>query len=97
MHISASNLIGALKEAPENQLMPRREVSEYVLEHIFMPLRRGDPIIYANLDFEAFSGEDLNDLRDWIEMRDHISRRLEDLTAIFRAAKPVSRPGRAFC
>ena len=35
MHIDASGLVAALKEAPEERTPPRQMVSEYVLEHIF--------------------------------------------------------------
>lgn len=97
MHIDASGLVAALKEAPEERTSPHRAVSEYVMEHIFMPLRQGEPVVFADLDFEAFTDEDIWSLRGWIEQRERIAYRLSDLAGIFRRAKPVSRPGRAFC
>ena len=97
MHIDASGLVAALKKAPEERLTQDRDVSEYVMEHIFLPLRRGEPVVFADLDFEAFTDEDIWGLRAWIEQREHISHRLYDLAKIFRSAKPVSRMGRAFC
>ena len=97
MHIDASGLVAALKKAPEERLTQDRDVSEYVMEHIFLPLRQGEPVVFADLDFEAFTDEDIWGLRAWIEQREHISHRLYDLAKIFRSAKPVSRMGRAFC
>ena len=58
MHIDAHGLVAALKEAPEAQRISCQEVSGYVMEHIFMPLRRGEPVRFADLDFEAFTDED---------------------------------------
>lgn len=97
MHIEASGLVAALKKAPENRLISDQEVPEYVVEHIFMPLRQGESVVYAKLDFEAFTDEDIWSLRGWIEQRELISRSLYDLSGLFRNAKPVSRTGRAFC
>lgn len=97
MHIDAHGLVAALKEAPEAQRISCQEVSGYVMEHIFMPLRRGEPVRFADLDFEAFTDEDIWVLRGWIEQRERIVYRLSDLEKIFRAAKPVCRTGRAFC
>ena len=97
MHVDASGLVAALKKAPEERLTQDRDVSEYVMEHIFLPLRRGVPVAFADLDFEAFTDDDIWGLRGWIEQREHLSRRLYDLAGIFRRAKPVSRTGRAFC
>ena len=97
MHIDASGLVTALKKAPEERLTQDRDVSEYVMEHIFLPLRRGEPVVFADLDFEAFTDEDIWSLREWIEQRECLSRRLYELSGFFRNANPVSRPGRAFC
>lgn len=97
MHIDTSSLVAALKEAPETKGTSCREVSDYVMEHIFTPLRRDEPVLFAGLDFDAFTDEDIEALGRWIRERDHISRRLDDLMMIFRQAKPISRTGRAFC
>ena len=97
MHIDASGLVAALKEAPEERTPPRQMVSEYVLEHIFSPLRRNEPVLFTDLDFEAFTDEDIWSLRGWIEQREKIVNRLSDLASIFRIAKTVSRTDRAFC
>ena len=97
MHIDASGLVAALKEAPEERMSPCQAVTEYVMEHIFAPLRRNEPVFFADLDFEAFTDEDIWSLRGWIEHRERIAYRLSDLAKIFCGAKPVSRTGRAFC
>ena len=97
MHVDASGLVAALKEAPEERTPPRRAVSEYVMEHIFLPLCQGEPVVFAGLDFEAFTDEDIWNLRAWIEERERITYRLSDLAKFFCGAKPVCRTGRAFC
>lgn len=97
MYIDASGLVAALKKAPEEHLIPERDVSEYVMKHIFLPLRQGEPVVFADLDFEAFTDADIWGLRGWIEQRERITYRLSDLANIFCGAKPVSRTGRAFC
>ena len=97
MHIDASGLVAALKEAPEERTPPRRAVPEYVMEQIFAPLRRNEPVLFTDLDFEAFTDEDVWSLRGWIEQREKIAYRLSDLAKIFRSANPVRRTDRGFC
>lgn len=97
MRIESSGLIAALNEAPEELTLSPYEVSEYVMEHIFKPLRLGESLGFADLDFEAFTDEDIRELETWIDRRERMTCRLADLGRIFCEAKPVSSTGRAFC
>ena len=97
MHIEPSGLIAALKEAPEGRSSPPCEVCDYVLEHIYRPLLRDKPVFFADLDFEAFTIEDIDDLIQWLEQRERTTSCLCKLGMVFCNAAPVSRPDRAFC
>ena len=97
MHIEASGLVAALKEAPEAQVLPRQMVSDYMVEHIYIPLRRGMPLLFEELDFDAFDEDDVRALENWLSQLDELTHKLDTLAEIFHAAGPVSRPGRAFC
>ena len=63
MHIDTGYLVAALRQAPEEQTFFPREVSEYVVEHIFMPLRRDEAICFTDLDFDAFDESDIRNLQ----------------------------------
>lgn len=97
MRVESGGLVAALREAPEEQTLSPYEVSEYVMEHIFKPLRQDKTLSFADLDFKAFTDEDIRELETWIERREHMTDRLANLGNIFCGAEPVSRPGRAFC
>ena len=97
MHIEPSGLIAALKEAPEGQSSPPGEVCDYVLEHIYRPLLQDELVFFADLDFEAFTIEDIDDLNQWLEQRERTTSCLCKLGMVFCNAAPVSRTGRAFC
>ena len=97
MHIDTGCLVAALRQAPEEQTFFPCEVSEYVVEHIFMPLRRDETICFTDLDFDAFDESDIQGLVDWIEQRGRMARRLTGLSRVFCEAEPVSAPLRAFC
>ena len=97
MHIEPSELIAALKEAPEGRSSPPCEVHDYVLEHIYRPLLRNETVFFADLDFEAFTIEDIDDLDQWLRRRESAVRCLYELEGRFCSAAPVSRPGHAFC
>lgn len=97
MRIEPGGLAAALKEAQEEPTLSPYEVSEYVMEHIFKPLRQDKPLLFADLDFDAFTDEDIRELEIWMERQTHMERILADLSNIFCTAEPVSRPGRAFC
>ena len=97
MHIEASGLVAALKEAPEAQVLPHHMLSDYMVEHIYIPLRRGMPLLFEELDFDAFDEDDVRALENWLSQLDELTYNLDSLVKIFHAADPVSRPGRAFC
>ena len=72
-------------------------VSDYVMEHILKPLLAGQKVYYAELDFDRFSGSDIDDLENMLEERERQKNRLEKLNLVFCSAEPISVKRRAFC
>ena len=97
MRIESCSLAAALKEALEEKTLLPCEVPEYVIEHIFKPLRQDRPLFFRDLDFEAFTADDIRALEIWLEQQEAKSSRLAALGNVFCCAQPASRPGRMFC
>ena len=95
--INLKLLVSALNEAKEETTFPACNVSEYVMEHIYKPLLRGERVAFSDLDFSAFDDDDLQALEHWLEEQDHRHSRLANLNLVFCEAVPVSAAARAFC
>lgn len=83
----------ALPHAP----VEHNEVSAYVLTHIFAPLRENQDVMFANLDFGAFTEEDLDALRDMLSSEEERLNRLLRLQDILCSAKPKAAAVQRFC
>ena len=97
MKINLRELAEALAAVEGKQTFTFNTVPDYVLKHIYEPLSRGEPVLFADLDFEAFSDEDLNVLDDWVNEQQYAFSRLCKLNEHFSNAVPVSAAARAFC
>lgn len=83
----------ALPHAP----VEHNEVSAYVLTHIFAPLREKHKVMFADLDFSAFTVEDLDALRSMLSNEEERLERLLRLQDILCAAEPKAAAVRRFC
>ena len=72
-------------------------VSDYVIKHIYEPLRRDEKVRFAELDFEAFSEEDIHELNELMEAYSHIEHRLIQLSRRFCETETSTVQHRAFC
>lgn len=97
MNVDLSGLVAELKDAEEAKTFVPPEVSEYVIQRIYGPLLRGEKVRFAELDFTAFSDEDLHDLERRIDASEYEYRCLANLNLVFCEAAPISTAVRAFC
>ncbi len=97
MKIDLRGLAEALACVGKEQTFDFPVVSDYVLKHIYEPLSKDEPVLFADLDFEAFNEEDLRFLADWIDEQEHAFNQLCRLSEHFSSAAPVSAAVRAFC
>ncbi len=72
-------------------------VSPYVLTNILAPLKNDDCIHFADLDFEAFTVEDIDSLYGALSEAEDWEHRLNRLRSIFDHSKPKSTAQRKFC
>lgn len=97
MEIDLSALAAALTETDEGATFEPYPVSEYVMRHIYEPLRRDEPVLFAELDFTAFDAEDLAELRSAAESWDSETAALTKLNKVFCDAEPISAAVGGFC
>lgn len=72
-------------------------VSDYVMQHIFEPLRRGETVRFKNLDFDAFGEEDLQELNELMEAYSHLEHTLVQISRKFCETASCTVSHRAFC
>ena len=97
MKIDLSKLLKGLEALPHTPALDPENVPPYVLTHILAPLKNDDCIHFADLDFEAFTDEDLENLCSVLSEADACQCQLIDLCSIFEASEAKAAVQRKFC
>ena len=97
MKIDLSKLLKGLEALPHTQALDPENVPPYVLTHILEPLKTDDYVRFADLDFGAFTEEDLDDLRDALSVVEDRQYRLNRLCGAFCHSEPKAASQRKFC
>ena len=97
MKIDLSKLFKGLEALPHTPASEPENVPPYVLTNILAPLKNDDCICFADLDFEAFTEEDLDDLRDALSVVEDRQYRLNRLCGTFCNSEPKAAAQRKFC
>ena len=97
MKIDLFKLLKGLEALPHTPAPKPKKVSPYVLTHILKPLKAGDFVSFADLDFGAFTEEDLDDLRDMLSASESRQYRLNCLCGAFCHSEPKAASQRKFC
>ena len=97
MKIDLSKLLKGLEALPHMPVPEPKNVPPYVLTHILAPLRKDDYIHFADLDFEAFTEEDIDSLYSALSDAEDREHRLNRLRSIFDHSKPKDAAQRKFC
>ena len=97
LKIDLSNLLKGLEALPHTAAPKPKKVSPYVLAHILKPLKTDDFVSFADLDFSAFTEEDLDDLRDALSVVEDRQYRLNRLCGTFCNSEPKAAAQRKFC
>ena len=72
-------------------------VSDYVMQHIYEPLRRGEIVRFKDLDFDAFGEENLQELNELMEAYSHLEHTLVQISKKFCKTASYTVHHRAFC
>ena len=97
LKIDLSMLLKGLGALPHTPTPKPKKVSPYVLTHILKPLKTDDFVSFADLDFGAFTEEDLDDLRDALSVVEDRKYRLNRLCSAFCHSEPKAASQRKFC
>ena len=97
MKIDLSKLLKGLEALPHTPTPEPENVPPYVLTNILAPLKNDDYIHFADLDFEAFTEEDLENLCSVLSEADACQCQLIDLCSIFEASEAKAAVQRKFC
>ena len=97
MKIDFSMLVKNLNALPHTPTPEPENVPPYVLTHILAPLRKDDCIRFADLDFEAFTEEDLENLYRALAETEDKEQRLNHLCSTFCNSEPKAAAQRKFC
>ncbi len=88
MKIDLSKLLKGLEVLPHTPALEPENVPPYVLTNILAPLKNDDCIRFADLDFEAFTEEDIDSLYSALSDAEDREHRLNRLRSIFDHSKP---------
>ena len=97
MKIDLSKLLKGLEALPHTPAPEPENVPPYVLTNILAPLKNDDCIHFADLDFEAFTEEDIDSLYGALSEAEDREHRLNHLRSTFDHSKPNAAAQRKFC
>ena len=97
MKIDLSKLLKGLEALPHMPVPEPENISPYVLTHILEPLKTDNYVCFADLDFGAFTEEDLDNLRDMLSASESRQYRLNRLCSAFCHSEPKAASQRKFC
>ena len=97
MKIDLSMLVKNLNALPHTPVPEPKNISPYVLTNILAPLRKDDCIRFADLDFEAFTEEDIDSLYGALSEAEDREHRLNHLRSTFDHSNPKAAAQRKFC
>ena len=97
MKIDLSKLLKGLEALPYTQTPEPENVPPYVLTHTLAPLKNDDCIRFADLNFEAFTEEDIDSLYGALSEAEDREHRLNHLCSTFCNSEPKAAVQRKFC
>lgn len=97
MKIDLSILVKNLNALPHTPAPKPKKVSQYVLTHILEPLKAGVHVSFAELDFEAFTEDDLDSLCQVLSEAEARQDGLVRLRSTFCASEPKAAARQKFC
>lgn len=97
MKIDLSKLLKGLESLPHTPAPEPENVPPYVLTHILKPLKTDNYVSFADLDFGAFTEEDIDSLYGALSDAEDREHRLNHLRSTFDHSKPKAATQRKFC
>lgn len=97
MNLDLNLLAARLIEEKEGSVLPQSSCNKYLMEHVFLPLLRGETVPFRSIDYDAFDGEDIGNLTEYNDLVYRLTRALEQVAEKMSDIKPIARPIRQFC
>ena len=97
MKIDLSKLMRALEALPHTPPPKPDNIPLYVLTHILEPLKTDKAVSFMELDFEAFTEEDIDSLYGALSEAEDREHRLNHLCSTFCNSEPKAAAQRKFC
>lgn len=101
LRLDAKRLVQNLQEAqvctPESAASFVGEVNKHLLQNYLTPFLQENTPTLSELDFSAFSLEDVNELERYLNCMSRTGEKLFNFCNTFGQATPVAQSHRAFC
>ena len=97
MQIKLDRFCSLLNEAEKEKSMDDSEVSPYLLENLLYPFLDGKDIRLNDINYDAFTISDMNDLFSYVSDAETIFTMTQGKAERLLKSSPASRPARAFC
>ena len=97
MNLDLNLLAARLIEEKEGSVLPQSSCNKYLMDHVLLPLLRGETVFFGSIDYNAFDDEDIGSLAAYNDLVYYWTRTLEQAAEKIADIKPVARPVRQFC
>ena len=96
MELNPAALLRCLREEPAAEQAPQ-ELSPYLLEHVLAPYLRGEEVVIGDIDYSAFSSQEMCGFLDYVQQLGDKNEKTERLWKALGQRKPLVIRTPSFC
>ncbi len=97
MKLDLDLLVMRLILEQEGTVLPPASCNEYLINHVFLPLLRGESVPFRAIDYNAFDADDIWALAEYNDTVYQIAHALGQTAERIGAIAPVARSTRHYC
>lgn len=97
MKLDLDLLVMRLMLEQEGTVLPPASCNEYLLNHVFLPLLRGESVPFRAIDYSAFDEDDIAELAEYNDAVYRIAQALGQTAERIGAIAPIARSARHYC
>lgn len=97
MKLDLDLLVMRLLLEQEGTAFPPASCNEYLIDHVFLPLLRGESVPFGAIDYTAFDEDDIWALYEYNEAVHRIAQALGETVGRVETISPIARPVRQYC
>lgn len=97
MKLNLQLLSASLSRAAPEETVPPAGCNRYLVEKVFRPVSRGEPVLLKDIDYSQFDQEDIDSLENYNCTIDQAARTLANMIGAIAETEPAARHTRRYC